>query len=132
MPSVKGAELHFMHVDDNPEYQYYNMESSWDQDAYGTESEHDKVEREEDISEKAKVLDRYISDNQIKSKYHVYHRVGKPYMRILELQKEINAELLMMPAHSHTLMDRLLVGSNTDYLLNHTPCPMYVYQFHMK
>ena len=44
------------------------------------------------------------------------------------LQERLNAGLIMMAAHSHTLMSRLIMGSNTDYLVHHAACPMYIYR----
>ncbi|MGK5091883.1 universal stress protein [Deltaproteobacteria bacterium TL4] len=123
-----GAVLNFIHVDENPEYIYYNMESSWDQEAHEMSGRLDEIEREAEISDEVKILSRYVEERHVISEYKTFHKVGKPYMKILELQQELNAGLIMLPSHSHTLMARLFMGSNTDYLLHNAVCPMYVYQ----
>ena len=51
------------------------------------------------------------------------------YSRILEYQKEVQAGLLMLAGHDHTVAGRLFLGGNTDYLLHHIDVPMYVYKY---
>ncbi|MDP6179228.1 MAG: universal stress protein, partial [Desulfatiglandales bacterium] len=84
--------------------------------------------KESRIADLHRTFENYIASCEVKSEYRPVFEFGKPYLKIQELQQETNAGLIMMAAHSHTLLNRLFVGSNTDYLLNHAPCPMYVYK----
>ncbi len=122
------AELYFIHVESYPEFSYYNMESGWDQEAYRQASHLDEEERGEEMSKYQLKLHEYIEKLGVKAKHQVVHQFGKPYLKICDLQKQINARLIMIAAHSHTLVDRILTGSNTDYLLHHANCPMYIYK----
>lgn len=50
---------------------------------------------------------------------------GKPRDRILELQKEISADLIIMAKHSHKGLERLL-GSTTNGVANKTTCDLLI------
>ena len=50
------------------------------------------------------------------------------YSRIKEYQKEVQADLLMLAGHDHTIAERLFLGSNTDYLLHNIDVKMYVFK----
>ncbi|MGK5094267.1 universal stress protein [Deltaproteobacteria bacterium TL4] len=73
-------------------------------------------------------LNEFILSQNVKSPYRTIIKKGKPYDRILKLQKKQKANLIMMAAHSHTQIERFLMGSNTDYLAHHSSCPMYVFK----
>jgi len=40
----------------------------------------------------------------------------------------VAADLVIMAAHSHTMLGRLFLGSNTDYVVHHVHCPIYVHR----
>ena len=75
-----------------------------------------------------RTLEEYVAALDVRSTHQMVCQTGKPYRSIENLQKKTRAGLVMMAAHSHTLLNRLFVGSNTDYLLHHLKCPMYVYK----
>ncbi|MBF0280761.1 MAG: universal stress protein [SAR324 cluster bacterium] len=75
-------------------------------------------------------LSEFIKTLNLQSKCHFDVEFGKPYLKIQELQQFTQAGLIVMSAHSHTMMDRMLVGSNTAFLLHHLICPMYIYKDH--
>ena len=52
--------------------------------------------------------------------------IGKPYVKILELCEGLMASTLIMASHSNIMAGRLIMGSNTDYLLHHAHCSMYI------
>jgi nucleotide-binding universal stress UspA family protein len=54
--------------------------------------------------------------------------VGKHYEKILELEHELQPQLIVMAAHTHSFMHRLFLGSNTDHVLHEAKIPVYVYK----
>ena len=58
------------------------------------------------------------ADFNLKSPFKAIVRFGIPYVKITDLQKSLHARLIMLASHSHTLVGRLLMGSNTDYLIH--------------
>lgn len=114
-----GSELHFIHVGTLPEFHSFNMEYEWE---IGKEM----------IEDHSRQLDQQLADFigslRVKSKYVKTLEFGKPYHHICNLQLGLKAKLIMMASHSHTILDRLISGSNTDYVLHHVECPVYVYK----
>ena len=127
----QGAELVFVHVDEIPEYpgNAYMMESGFfrQQDLSMAEAIEQK-ERDTETERLQERLDRFIAEMNVKSKYQTMIRYGIPYVKIMEVQKSLNAKLIMLAAHSHTVIGRMFLGSNTDYLMHHSECPLYVYK----
>ncbi len=125
------AELHFLHVNEMPEYggNFYAMETGFYQHGDDKDvSAIDNAEHSEDLSKVEQNLVDFLSELQVTAKYKATVAYGKPYLKILEMQRETQAMLIMMAAHSHTFLGRVFLGSNTDYLLHHARCPMYVYK----
>lgn len=52
--------------------------------------------------------------------------VGIPAVAITELAKEINADLIITGSHGRTGLDRVLIGSTSERILNETPCAVLV------
>ena len=44
------------------------------------------------------------------------------------MQKAHKPAMMMMAAHSHTAIGRMLMGSNTDYLVHHANSPMLIFK----
>jgi len=44
------------------------------------------------------------------------------------MQKAHKPAMMMMAAHFHTAIGRMLMGSNTDYLVHHANCPMLIFK----
>ncbi|MBF0279702.1 MAG: universal stress protein [SAR324 cluster bacterium] len=123
------SELYFIGVDPYPESSvksYFPDVGIADTNSSAYQMEQEKIQTQ--IQHQESALQRFVSSCEIKSKYHCMHKFGEPYIKILELQKYIDAGLIVMAAHSHTMLSRLFIGSNTDYLLHHASCPMYVYK----
>jgi nucleotide-binding universal stress UspA family protein len=49
---------------------------------------------------------------------------GKPYSKILHVEKEQRADLLVIGAHSASLINTLLFGSTTDHVVRQAGCPV--------
>lgn len=124
-------ELYFLHVDEYPEYggTNYAMETGFymDGDDIAVAVE-DMYEKSHETSKLMTFLKEFIEDLNVTATHQIILKYGKPYHKIMELHKELDAGLIMMAAHSHTLAGRFFIGSNTDYVLHHTDCPMYVHK----
>lgn len=73
-------------------------------------------------------LKEFIGEQNVKSDFRTLYSTGKPYVQILEAEKTIGADLIIMAAHSHTRLGRILLGSNTDFVSHHSRCPLYVHK----
>lgn len=124
-----GAEIYFVRVGTPPEMSnFFGSEAGFLQDyQHEVKQEQNRIQQANEFQQEL-VLKRYVKELGIKAKYQWIYCSGKPYERILEFQKSYNARLIMMAAHSHTMLDRFLTGSNTDYLLHHATCPIYVHK----
>lgn len=125
------SELYFIHTEPFPEYGggQFAMETGFYQQ--GDEvavAESDQQEITQESTRLHNTLKAYLETLALKSPHQSILKFGKPYFKIQELQKKTNAGLIMMAAHSHTMLNRLFLGSNTDYLLHHLNCPMYIYK----
>ncbi len=80
------------------------------------------------ISGEESQLNDFITSQQVTAKFKLFQEFGKPYLKIMELQQEERAGLIIMAAHSHTLSERMFIGSNSDYLLHHAHCPIYIHK----
>lgn len=126
-----GSKLIFIHTDPVPEYGggQYAMESGfYHKGDEKVVAEEDRSEREKEIERLQRGFNEFVEPLGIVSEHSFVFEFGKPYLHIEELQKKTNAGLIMMAAHSHTLLDRLFMGSNTDYLVHHLNCPIYIYK----
>ena len=70
-------------------------------------------------------FEKAIHSCEVKSKYEVLFRVGKPYPKILEMEEELKPLMILMAAHDHTVLERLFLGSNTDHILHHGHTPVW-------
>ncbi|MBC8259718.1 MAG: universal stress protein [SAR324 cluster bacterium] len=127
----EGADLAFLHVDELPEYSgnSYMMETGFfkKQDETAVK-ELDEQEYDLQILQVKNELNEFVSSLKISSNYQTIVRFGIPYVKIKDVQKSIQAKMIVMAAHSHTVVGRLILGSNTDYLMHHVNCPMYIYK----
>ncbi|MDH5560278.1 MAG: universal stress protein, partial [Deltaproteobacteria bacterium] len=97
--SKEGAKIFFIHVATLPEFAHYNMEHGWEWDDAEIKSiEADETEKTRSFIEKIKP----------KSEYEMVIEYGKPYYKIYDLQKRINAKTIIMAAHSHSLLERII------------------------
>lgn len=81
-----------------------------------------------DIKAHHNQLLEFLEYQNITSDYQTLYGYGKPYLQILAAEKKLDADMILMAAHSHTALGRLLMGSNTDYVSHHSRCPLYVYK----
>ena len=72
-------------------------------------------------------MEEFLWEQKVTSPYELLIREGKPYKEILEAQKAL-LDLIIIGSHDHKEVGRLFVGSNTDHVLHHVHCPVYVYK----
>ena len=63
-------------------------------------------------------------ESQVELRTHVL--AGHPVRDIVELAKELKAELLVIGARGHSPMYERLVGSRADRIVQNAPCPVLV------
>ena len=80
------------------------------------------------IEEVREHMEAFIAGQNVVSPHECIIREGKPSREIVNVQKEYGTDLIIIAAHDHTVVDRLFIGSNTDYILHHVHCPVYVYK----
>ena len=64
----------------------------------------------------------------MKSEFELSHDYGSRCFKIVELVERVEADLVIVGAHSHTMLGRLFMESNTDYVVHHVHCPMYIWK----
>ena len=53
---------------------------------------------------------------------------GEPYKELVKFAKEQEVDMIVLGIRGHTLCEQLLVGSTTDRVIRHAPCPVLVVQ----
>lgn len=59
-------------------------------------------------------------------KAETFVREGEAYRIIVDMAKEARAGIIVMGSHGRTGLKRLLMGSVTEKVIGHTPCPVLV------
>ncbi len=95
-------------------------------DAHPTLSDPELEEQVEDEEEKtaARDLDRLLADLGIAAETHVV--VGEPGPTICDAATDLGAELLVIGSHGHGWLRRVFLGSASEHVLHHAPCPVLV------
>jgi nucleotide-binding universal stress UspA family protein len=53
-------------------------------------------------------------------------RQGEPYKVIIDIAKQVNADIIIMGSHGRTGLTRLFMGSVTSRVIGHTPYPVMI------
>ena len=83
------------------------------------------------VDELIKKAKGYVEDIRKQSesegiKAETFVREGETYQKITELAKEQNVGTIVMGSHGRTGLKRLLMGSVTEKVIGHAPCPVLV------
>jgi nucleotide-binding universal stress UspA family protein len=83
---------------------------------------------EDEVAEKAKVDLTLLAKRELKEKttHQINVRVGKAYHEINEAAKELRADLIVISTHGYTGLKHTLLGSTTERVVRHAPCPVLV------
>jgi len=75
-----------------------------------------------------KEMEKYLKGMDVSAKYEMSSVSGEPHLKILETESKIDPEFILIPAHSHTLIKRVFLGSTTRHVLNNSRGPVYIYR----
>ena len=56
--------------------------------------------------------------------YHVFD--GDPYGKLIGAVESIHPDLIVMSSHGRSSIGHLLIGSATEKMVRHAPCPVFV------
>lgn len=65
---------------------------------------------------------QHLADNTIK----ILVKEGSIAQSILEVAKELNADIIVMGSHSRRWLENILMGSITEHVLHHTAIPLFI------
>lgn len=51
-------------------------------------------------------------------------RLGRPYIEITEVAREMEADLIILATHGYTGLKHVLLGSTAERVVRHAPCPV--------
>jgi universal stress protein A len=49
---------------------------------------------------------------------------GQPYFEIIEVAREMKADLIVLTTHGYTGIKRILIGGTAERIVRHAPCPV--------
>lgn len=52
--------------------------------------------------------------------------VGVPYLRIPEIARNLQADLLVIAKHNYSWLERFIFGGDSERIVRRTPCPLLV------
>lgn len=111
---TNGAELHLLNV--VPGVHMPMISSYFPQEAA------DKLKQE--VEEKLKAFaERHVGDA---TDYRLHVAEGRPYTTILEYCRQLGADLIVMPSHKRSKVDRVLLGSVASKVVEHSPVDVLV------
>jgi len=110
---VTGSELHILHVRSKNFMQGKKMLFT-----------QDETLMKKDLKE----MEKYIKALDVTVNYEMSSVAGEPHIKILEAESQINPEFILIPAHSHTMIKRVFLGSTTRHILNNSRGPVYIYR----
>ena len=71
---------------------------------------------------------QHLENTPFESENEIVYRSGNPYQTILDAEQEFVPEMIVMAAHTHTMLGRVFLGSNTDHVLHEGQTTMFVYK----
>lgn len=76
------------------------------------------------VLEKAKK----IADEEkcVQTRFYLRQGIGNPGHEIVKLAKEGDFSIIIMSATGHTALSHLLMGSVSDMVVHHAPCPVLI------
>ncbi len=99
--NLVGAEIHFLHVVD------VNLNSSLP-----------KLLREDSVQKDQQALQSFLDNQSLTADYSASAHLGRTSEVILREERQGNYEFILMAAHSHKIVSRLLLGSVSDAILH--------------
>jgi nucleotide-binding universal stress UspA family protein len=88
-------------------------------------TESDKISQELILTKSQKFLEKtkkHLGDENIS----IILKEGSSAEEILNIAKEIKADLIVIGSHSKKWLDKLIIGSTTEKVLKHSKIPMLI------
>ena len=63
-------------------------------------------------------FEQHLGNTLCENENEIVYRSGNPYQTILDAEQEFVPEMIVMAAHTHTMLGRVFLGSNTDHVLH--------------
>jgi nucleotide-binding universal stress UspA family protein len=122
----RNGRLHLLHVMDLPEVHLVSSGGAF----YSaiTDSRLIRRQREEYQTFGMQRLKGLLGQVELRAPVELHVDFGTPYLRILGIAQQINAGLIAVGAHDHSTLGRVLMGSNTDYIVHHFEGSVYVHK----
>ena len=113
---VSKAAVHLVHVIANPADAVYEPEEvpNWDMVDHAEKKARQMVE----------TFARQRVKVDVSPQIHVVH--GDPFEKLMEIAKEIHPDLIVMSTRGRGSVAHLVVGSVTEKMVRHAPCPVFV------
>ena len=112
-----GSEIHLLHTLESPV-----NEEIIDK----TEGPYEKVQQTLIQRLSDRLLDLYPDRNDEEFKIRAIVKTGIPGEALIRYSKEQNADLVIVGIRRHGAIEKILVGSTTEAVLRHSPCPVLV------
>ncbi len=62
----------------------------------------------------------------VQTRYYLRQSIGNPAHEIVKVAKEKGFSMIIMSATGHTALSHLLIGSVSDTVVHHAPCPVLI------
>jgi nucleotide-binding universal stress UspA family protein len=118
---LTGGSITLLHV-----FQVPNYPAAFYQGLY---TEHEQVKTQVDLLKREANAQLALVIEQIVAKgleAHPLLRIGNPYDEIVTAAKEVGADLIIIGSHGHAGLERFLVGSTAERVVQYAPCPVLV------
>jgi universal stress protein A len=121
LAALTGANMRILHVFQIPEYPaaFY----------HGFYLERDTVKRHVETAKGEANAQLSLIAEELRSKglsADPLLRSGNPYEEIVNAAKELGVGLIVIGSHGYTGLERLLLGSTADRVVQYAPCPVFV------
>ncbi len=113
---MAGAPIHLVHVVANPADPIYEPGEvvHWDLVPHAEQKARALLE---DVGRRCLPAD-------CTREYHIFD--GDPYPKLIAAVEEIKPDLIVMSSHGRSSIGHLLIGSATENIVRHAPCPVFV------
>jgi nucleotide-binding universal stress UspA family protein len=79
------------------------------------------------LDDAREAMDRYVEEHvPADLEATALVRQGKPYEQIIEAARELDIDLIVIPSHDRSQVERWLLGSTTSKVVHHAPCAVMV------
>ncbi len=112
------AKLILIHVVDLP-YLYDNYEIL----TFTPNEIADQMEKQAQES-----LKNYVKQIEKSVQVDMHIRQGKPFIEIIRVAKEVDADLIILASHGRSAIAHVLIGSTTEKVARKAPCPVLIFR----